>query len=193
MTKRLLTIPSAALLAAGVAACGSSSKAPGIVLAPSAGATVAAATPASTTPTTPTTTTPTVTAKTPTSGPLATQPKITVPKGAPPKTLQTTDLVKGTGKTATSNSTVAVDYVGEFYKTGKIFDDHTWTTKQPFTAELGPTPDIIPGWVKGIPGMKIGGRRELIIPPSLAYGARGGNGIPANSTLIFVIDLLATS
>ena len=92
----------------------------------------------------------------------------------------------GTGATATSGSTVTVNYVGAVYKTGKVFQA-TWTSHANFTTAISA---VIPGWQKGVPGMKVGGRRELIIPPAEAYGKTAQSGIPANSTLIFVIDLL---
>jgi peptidylprolyl isomerase len=194
MTKRTFSAPILVLLAAGVAACGSSSQAPGVVLAPSAGATIgAASTPAATTtPTTPTTATPTATTPKPPS-PLAKKPVITVPTGAPPKTLVVKDLVKGTGAAAKTGSNITVNYVGVLYKGGKEFDS-SWKTGAPFAPfPLGQSA-VIPGWDKGLVGMKVGGRRELIIPPSLAYGAKGSPPtIPANATLIFVVDLLAAS
>ncbi|HZU39822.1 MAG TPA: FKBP-type peptidyl-prolyl cis-trans isomerase [Solirubrobacteraceae bacterium] len=175
MPKRLLTLSAAAAAALAVAACGSSSKAPGVELAPSAGATQASI------PTPP---------KVPPS--LAKKPVVTVPSGPAPKTLVTKDLITGTGKTATAGSTITVNYVGVLYKTGKEFDS-SWKRNQPFTTALT-TSSVIPGWVKGIAGMKVGGRRELIIPPSLGYGAAGsGSTIPPNATLIFVVDLLSVS
>ena len=185
-----------ALVAVGVAACGSSSS-PGtkIVLAPSQGLT--AATAASSTPTTPTTTTPTTATTppavpTPTSGPLSKEPPITVPKGAPPKTLKTIDLIKGTGKLASTHSNVVVNYVGALYSNGKVFDA-SWKRNQTFPVQLG-AGQVIPGWDQGIPGMRVGGRRELIIPPALAYKAAGSPPtIPPNATLIFVVDLLSAS
>jgi peptidylprolyl isomerase len=198
MNKRLLTIPTAILLAASIAACGSSStgpKAAGIQLAPSGGQTVEASTGATTTPTTATATTPTTTTpavNTPTSGPLSTEPKITVPKGPAPKNLVIKDLIKGTGALATKTSAVTVNYVGALYKNGKIFDA-SWNRKQTFPFTLGQN-SVIPGWEEGVPGMRVGGRRELIIPAALAYGATGsGSTIPPNSPLIFVIDLLSAS
>ncbi len=104
----------------------------------------------------------------------------------------TKDLITGTGKTATNGSTITVNYVGVLYKTGKQFDA-SWSRGQPFTIPLS-AGQVIPGWVQGIQGMKVGGRRELIIPPSLGYGAKGaGASIPPNSTLIFVVDLLSVS
>jgi peptidylprolyl isomerase len=146
-------------------------------------------TPPTTTPTTPTTaTTPAI--KPPPQ--LAKEPKVAVPKTAAPKNLVTKDLITGTGKTATSGSTVTVNYVGVLYNTGKQFDA-SWSHGQPFTTPLAKG-QVIDGWVQGIPGMKVGGRRELIIPPSLAYGSKGaGASIPPNSPLIFVVDLLSVS
>jgi peptidylprolyl isomerase len=177
-------------LAAAVAGCGSSA-ASGIVLAPSGGSTADSSTATTSTTATATTTATTASVPTPTSGPLSTEPKVTVPKGAAPKTLQVKDLIKGTGATAKVGSTITVNYVGALYKTGKVFDA-SWERKQTFTTTLASSA-VISGWVKGIPGMKVGGRRELIIPPSEAYGSTATGGIPANSTLIFVIDLLKVS
>ena len=98
---------------------------------------------------------------------------------------------RGTGATAEAGDTVTVNYVGALYKNGKMFDS-SWKRHQ--TSRRRSAGSVIPGWVQGIPGMKVGGRRELIIPPSLAYGKAGSPPtIPANSTLIFVVDLLAGS
>ncbi|HMD57329.1 MAG TPA: FKBP-type peptidyl-prolyl cis-trans isomerase [Solirubrobacteraceae bacterium] len=130
------------------------------------------------------------TATTPTSGPLATEPKVTPPSGAPPTKLETKDLIVGTGPEAKPGDTVTVNYVGVLYSNGKVFDA-SWKRNEPFTFTLGKG-SVIPGWDQGIPGMKVGGRRELIIPAPLAYGARGsGSTIPPNSTLVFVVDLLS--
>ena len=176
-------------LGAGVAACGSSSKAAGVALAPGSGQTadsVTATTPSSTA----TTATSTIANTTPTSGPLSKEPTIALPKGTPPKTLVTKDLITGTGATAAAGDQLAVNYVGELYKNGKIFDA-SWrdTPGKAFEFQLG-RGAVIKGWDQGLVGMKVGGRRELIIPPSLAYGASGTNGIPGNSTLVFVVDLI---
>jgi FKBP-type peptidyl-prolyl cis-trans isomerase len=131
------------------------------------------------------------TVTTPTSGPLATEPKITVPTGAAPSKLETKDLITGTGAEAKAGETITVNYVGALYKNGKVFDA-SWKRKEPFSFALGKGA-VIPGWDKGIPGMKVGGRRELIIPSALAYGAAGsGSAIPPNSPLVFVVDLLGT-
>jgi peptidylprolyl isomerase len=187
MAVKPLLIPSLVLLAVGLSACGSS-QAPGVQLAPSAGTTQAAASPATTSSTA---TTPAVATPKPPS-PLASKPVVAVPKGSPPKTLVVNDVIKGTGAAATAGSNVTVNYVGVLSNNGKEFDS-SWKTGSPasFTLSSGPS-GVISGWVKGIPGMRIGGRRELIIPPGLAYGKTGNPPvIPANSTLVFVIDLLA--
>jgi peptidylprolyl isomerase len=195
MTKRLSSVPLLALVAVGVSACGSSSPGTKIVLAPSQGLTAATGTPApatttptTTTPTTPTATTPAV--PTPTSGPLSKEPTIKVPKGPPPKALKTIDLIKGTGALAGPSSSVVVNYVGALYSNGKVFDA-SWTRHQTFPTQLGSAGTVIKGWLEGIPGMHVGGRRELIIPPTLGYGASGSPpAIPPNATLVFVVDLL---
>jgi peptidylprolyl isomerase len=193
--RKTTTITCAALaLAAVLAGCGSSSNsgspAGGVQLAPSAGATAATSTaPASTSATTSASAsaTSTTTSSTPLPAALKTKPKISIPSGPPPKKLVIKDLIKGTGPAATASSTVNVQYVGELYKGGKQFDA-SWNdgSGQPVSLPLS---GVIKGWQQGIPGMKIGGRRELIIPPSLGYGATAQSKIPANSTLVFVIDL----
>jgi peptidylprolyl isomerase len=183
---RLIPLP--ALAAVAIAGCGGSSKAAGIQLAPQGGATQAAITAATTTATTPTST---VTTPKPPS-PLSKKPTVTVPTGAAPTKLVTKDLITGTGTTAKAGDTVTVNYVGVLYKGGKEFDS-SWSRNQTFTTPLS-NGSVIPGWVQGIPGMKVGGRRMLIIPPNLAYGKAGsGSTIPPNSTLVFVVDLLSVS
>jgi len=119
-----------------------------------------------------------------------TKPKVTVPKGAPPKQLAIKELEEGTGAEAKAGDEVTVQYVGVDYKNGKEFDS-SWSRHEPFAFELG-AGQVIPGWEQGIEGMKVGGRRELIIPPELAYGEAGAPpAIGPNETLIFVVDLLA--
>ena len=188
------TITCAALaLAAAVAGCGGSSQpaAQGVTLAPSAGATSATSTAAASTTSASASATSTTTSNTPLPAALKTKPKVTIPSGAPPSKLVVKDLIKGTGPAATANSTVNVQYVGELYKGGKQFDA-SWNdgSGQPVSLPLS---GVIKGWQQGIPGMKVGGRRELIIPPSLGYGATAQSKIPANSTLVFVIDLHGVS
>jgi peptidylprolyl isomerase len=136
-------------------------------------------------------TTSTATAKTPTSGPLASEPKVSVPTGPAPSKLEAKDLIKGTGAEAKAGETVTVNYVGVLYKGGKEFDA-SWKRKEPFSFALGKG-QVIAGWDQGVAGMKVGGRRELVIPSALAYGAKGSPPtIPANAPLVFVVDLLGT-
>jgi peptidylprolyl isomerase len=116
---------------------------------------------------------------------------VSVPSGPPPSKLETKDLVVGTGQTVKPGQTVTVNYVGVLYKGGKEFDS-SWKNGQPTSFPLTPG-GVIQGWVQGIPGMKVGGRRELIIPANLAYGKNGRPGIPPNSALVFVVDLLSIS
>ncbi len=119
----------------------------------------------------------------------STKPKITVPSGPQPAQLEERELVEGTGAEAKTGDDVTVHYVGTGYKSGEQFDA-SWDRKEPFTFGLG-AGRVIPGWEQGIVGMKVGGRRELIIPPNLAYGAGGfPPAIGPNEALIFVIDLL---
>lgn len=117
-----------------------------------------------------------------------TKPDVKVPEGAPPKSLEVKDLEVGTGAAAKAGDVVSVNYVGVNYKTGKEFDA-SWSRGEPFIFTLG-AGEVIPGWDQGIEGMKVGGRRELIIPPELGYGPAGSPPvIPPNETLVFVVDL----
>jgi len=120
---------------------------------------------------------------------LSEKPEITVPSGAPPKELEVKEIVEGTGTEAKPGVEVSVQYVGVGYESGEEFDA-SWDRGEPFTFTLGDR-EVIPGWDQGVKGMKEGGRRELIVPPNLAYGATGAPpAIGPNETLIFVIDLL---
>ena len=131
------------------------------------------------------------TATTPASGPLSKEPKVTPPAGAAPTKLVIRNLITGTGAEAKSGQTVSVNYVGALFHGGKVFDA-SWKRNEPFTFTLGKG-QVIPGWEQGVPGMKVGGRRELIVPAELAYGAKGSPpSIPPNAPLVFVIDLLGT-
>jgi peptidylprolyl isomerase len=133
----------------------------------------------------------TAAATTPTSGPLATEPKVTPPSGPAPTKLVSKDLIVGSGKEAKAGDTVTVNYVGVLYKGGKEFDA-SWKRKEPFQFQLGQG-SVIKGWDQGVVGMKVGGRRELVIPSELAYGKTGSPpSIPPNAPLVFVIDLLGT-
>lgn len=179
----------AALSAAAlIAGCGSSGSSSTITVGAENKADEALANNSATTSSTSTSTT--AAAKTPTSGPLSKEPHVTPPSGPPPTKLVTKEIVKGTGAEAKTGSAVAVNYVGALYKTGKVFDA-SWKRNEPFTFTLGKG-QVIPGWEQGVVGMKVGGRRELIIPSALGYGAKGSPpSIPPNETLIFIVDLLS--
>jgi peptidylprolyl isomerase len=104
--------------------------------------------------------------------------------------LELADLIVGKGAAAETGDPVKVEYVLATYSSRKVIQS-SWTDGDgafPFTVGSG----VIPGWSEGVVGMRVGGRRELIIPPSLGYGASPqGAGIAANDTLVFVIDLLS--
>ena len=115
-------------------------------------------------------------------------PTISAPQGNPPSDLQIKDVIEGTGKAAAADSTLTVHYTLMAWSTGKVVES-SWSS-QPATFGLN---QVIVGWQKGIPGMKEGGRRLLVIPPSLGYGEAGGGPIGPNETLIFVVDLIKVS
>jgi peptidylprolyl isomerase len=120
----------------------------------------------------------------------STKPVIPKPTGAPPRRLVKEDIVKGKGPGAKRGDTVVVHYVGMNFSNGKEFDA-SWDRGAPFPVQLGQG-SVIPGWERGLIGIKKGGRRMLTIPPELAYGAQGyPPDIPPNETLIFVIDAIA--
>jgi peptidylprolyl isomerase len=120
-----------------------------------------------------------------------TKSKPVVPKqtGAPPKKLVVKDIVVGKGKPAKKGDKLSMQYVGVLFKGGEQFDA-SWDNGSPFDFTLGQG-NVIKGWDKGLVGIKPGGRRELIIPPNLAYGAQGQPPtIPPNSPLVFIVDAL---
>jgi peptidylprolyl isomerase len=116
------------------------------------------------------------------------RPVIEKPSGSPPRKLVREDIVKGKGRGAESGDRITVHYVGVSFSTGDEFDA-SWDTGRPFTFTLG-AGEVIPGWDRGIVGMRKGGRRTLTIPPELAYGAEGSGPIAPNETLVFVVDLV---
>ena len=115
------------------------------------------------------------------------KPEVDFPDGPPPTDLTTTDLSDGDGPEAKAGDTVQVHYVGVAYSSGEEFDS-SWGRGE--TIQF-PLRGLIQGWQEGIPGMKVGGRRELTIPPHLAYGPAGSGHFLAGKTLIFIIDLVA--
>jgi peptidylprolyl isomerase len=120
------------------------------------------------------------------------KPEIEFPDGPPPSELEVTDLEVGDGPEATSGSTVDVHYVGVAFSTGEQFDA-SYDRGSPLQFRLG-VGQVISGWDTGVQGMKVGGRRKLVIPSHLAYGDRGAGGvIKPGETLIFVVDLLRVS
>jgi peptidylprolyl isomerase len=120
---------------------------------------------------------------------LTEKPAIEQPSGAPPAELQKTDIVKGKGKAAKAGDIVSVQYVGNSWSTGAQFDASWDRGGEPFQFPLG-AGQVIQGWDQGVEGMKPGGRRLLVIPPDLAYGAQSPSpDIAPNETLIFVVDL----
>jgi peptidylprolyl isomerase len=119
------------------------------------------------------------------------RPEIDFPGGEPPAELQITDIWEGNGAAANPGDTVQVHYVGVAYSTGEEFDA-SWNRGDPLQFELG-AGRVIQGWDQGLQGMKVGGRRQLIIPPAMAYGDRGaGTAIAPGETLNFVCDLVST-
>jgi peptidylprolyl isomerase len=118
------------------------------------------------------------------------KPEVDFPGGEPPADLEITDIWEGDGKVAGPGDTVRVHYVGVAYSTGEEFDA-SWNRGEPLEFRLG-VGQVIAGWDQGVQGMKVGGRRQLVIPPGLAYGNRGaGNRIAPGETLIFVCDLVS--
>ncbi|WP_037367444.1 FKBP-type peptidyl-prolyl cis-trans isomerase [Amycolatopsis orientalis] len=117
------------------------------------------------------------------------KPQVERPDGPPPAELQVNDITVGDGPEAKPGNAVSVHYVGVSHSTGAQFDA-SYDRGAPLEFQLG-AGQVIPGWDHGVTGMKVGGRRQLVIPPHLAYGERGAGGVIApNETLIFVVDLV---
>lgn len=117
------------------------------------------------------------------------KPEVQIPEGDPPTELVVEDLTVGDGAEAKAGDQVTVNYVGVDFESGEEFDS-SYDTGQPFPFKLGGG-EVIRGWDQGVEGMKVGGRRQLVIPPDLAYGAQGQPPtIGPDATLVFVIDLL---
>ena len=119
----------------------------------------------------------------------AQKPEIDFPEGPAPTELEVIEVTQGDGDEATAGSTVSVHYVGVAHSTGEEFDA-SYNRGAPLDFRLG-VGQVISGWDQGVQGMKVGGRRQLVIPPHLGYGDRGAGGvIKPGETLIFVVDLL---
>jgi peptidylprolyl isomerase len=190
--RRLVVLPLLLALASVAAACGSgspsadntttTSTAP-TTSAPTTSTTSAATTSSTTTSTGAGTNVPTVAAATNTQ----VEPVIAPGSSPAPTKLVTKDLVVGTGKMAVASSTVVVKYVGADYTTGVDFTSSTWSSGK---ATSFPLSTVVPGFKEGIVGMRVGGRREIVIPSALGYGPNGQPPtIKPNETLVFVVDL----
>jgi peptidylprolyl isomerase len=119
---------------------------------------------------------------------IAKKPAVSKGSGTPPGKLVAEDLIQGSGPAVKDGDQVQVQYVGVLFKNGKQFDT-SWGKGQPFSFTLGQG-QVIPGWDQGVLGMKVGGRRKLIVPAALAYGAQGSPPkIGPNAALIFDVDL----
>jgi len=120
------------------------------------------------------------------------KPGVNPVDGTPPADLVVEDITVGQGDEAKPGTTVTVHYVGVSHSSGEEFDA-SWNRGQPFTFPLGGG-RVIAGWDQGVAGMKVGGRRKLVIPPHLGYGDRGAGGaIKPGETLVFVVDLIGVS
>ncbi len=120
------------------------------------------------------------------------KPEIDFVDPEPPADLVITDLVQGDGPEATAGNVVEVHYVGVAHDSGEEVDA-SYNRGEPLKFRLG-VGQVIQGWDTGVPGMKVGGRRQLVIPPHLGYGERGAGGvIKPGATLVFVVDLMGVS
>ncbi|MEO7124870.1 MAG: FKBP-type peptidyl-prolyl cis-trans isomerase [Nakamurella sp.] len=120
---------------------------------------------------------------------LEVRPEIDVPDGPAPTELAVSEVVVGDGAEAKAGARVTVHYLGVEFESGEEFDS-SWGRGESITFPLS---GLIQGWQDGIPGMKVGGRRKLVVPPHLAYGPDGGGHPLSGKTLIFVIDLLGVA
>jgi peptidylprolyl isomerase len=117
------------------------------------------------------------------------KPQVDAIDGPPPADLVVEDIAVGDGPEAAAGGTATVHYVGVAHSTGQQFDA-SWDRGQPFQFALG-RGEVISGWDRGVQGMRVGGRRRLVIPPHLGYGDRGAGGvIQPGETLVFVVDLI---
>jgi len=187
-TYRALALTAATAASLALAGCTTN----GGAVSNSSSATQATPAPSSTTPTTHTTTkgSASVTSNPATdpvvTGAAGTAPTIAAPTGAAPTTLVVHDIYPGSGAVVQPTSTLTVQYTLMAWSTGKVVES-SWSSGSPATFPLA---QVIKGWQEGLAGMKAGGRRLLVIPPALGYGAQAAGPIKANETLIFVVDVL---
>jgi len=187
-TYRALALTAAAAASLTLAGCTTN----GGAASNSSSATQATPGASATTPTTPTTTkgSSPVTSNQATdpvvTGAAGVAPTIAAPTGAAPTTLVVHDIYPGTGAVVQPTSTLTVQYTLMAWSTGKVVES-SWSSGSPATFPLA---QVIKGWQEGLAGMKAGGRRLLVIPPALGYGAQAAGPIKANETLIFVVDVL---
>ncbi len=121
-----------------------------------------------------------------------TKPEVEFPGDTPPTELVVEDQIVGDGAQAVAGSTVLTHYVGVAHSTGEEFDA-SWNRGEPLRFQLG-VGQVIAGWDQGLQGMRVGGRRTIVIPPHLGYGDRGaGSAIKGGETLVFVVDLVDVS
>ena len=116
-------------------------------------------------------------------------PSISAPTGTPPAELTTSDVIVGTGAEVLPTSTLTVHYTLMAWSTGQIIES-SWSGGQPATFPLA---NVVEGWQKGLPGAKVGGRRLLVLPPEMGYGAAGSGPVGPNETLIFAVDIIGVS
>ena len=116
-------------------------------------------------------------------------PTIGAPSGTPPTTLESKDIVVGSGAEVAATSTITFHYTLMTWSSGALVES-SWNSGSPATYPLA---NLIVGWQQGIPGMKVGGRRLLVVPPDLGYGAQGSGPVGPNETLIFVMDIVSVA
>ena len=116
-------------------------------------------------------------------------PTIGAPSGTPPTTLESKDIIVGTGAEVAATSTITFHYTLMTWSNGALIES-SWYSGAPATYPLS---QLIVGWQQGIPGMKVGGRRLLVVPPDLGYGAQGSGPVGPNETLVFVMDIVSVS
>jgi peptidylprolyl isomerase len=116
-------------------------------------------------------------------------PTIGAPSGTPPTTLESKDIIVGTGAEVAATSTITFHYTLMTWSNGALIES-SWNSGTPATYPLS---QLIVGWQQGIPGMKVGGRRLLVVPPDLGYGAQGSGPVGPNETLVFVMDIVSVA